>query len=368
MDRYAECDAKLARVRQWMSHKQAGAVLIRRRANFSWLTCGGHSHVPTSTETGAAALVITPDRQYLVASNIELDRLMREQANGLPFEPVGFPWHQPQQQAQRIADLIGSARLASDVAPCDIPADDDLKQLRATLEPGEIQRLRELGKLTSQITEDVCRWLKPGHSEFQIAAEVYRRTVAHGAYLPVCLIAADDRITHYRHPVPTTTVVKHRAMVVVCIERHGLICSATRLVNFVPLTNDLRRRHDAVCAIDAAAARATQIGRPFNEIFADIITAYARAGFPDEWQQHHQGGSTGYQPRDTIANAHATAIVQPNQLFAWNPSIAGTKCEDTMLITPQGPIWITAPAADWPSSSHELANTSLRCADILIRT
>jgi hypothetical protein len=39
--------------------------------------------------------------------------------------------------------------------------------------------------------------------------------------------------------------------------------------------------------------------------------------------------------------------VKPGQAFAWNPSITGTKSEDTILIDEKGCEVITA-MADWP--------------------
>jgi antitoxin VapB len=197
---------------------------------------------------------------------------------------------------------------------------------------------------------------------------VYAAALAHGARVPVCLVAADGRIARRRHPLPTGQPIDARVMVVVCVERGGLICSVTRLVSFAPVGDDLRRRHDAVCRVDAAAARATRVGRPLREIFAEIVATYEQVGFPDEWRHHHQGGSTGYQPRDTIATPAAGALVQRHQLFAWNPSIAGTKTEDTMLATPDGFRWITSPGAEWPSVELEVDGRIVRRPDILLRT
>jgi hypothetical protein len=55
-----------------------------------------------------------------------------------------------------------------------------------------------------------------------------------------------------------------------------------------------------------------------------------------------------------------------NQPFAWNPSITGTKSEDTILATSTGPEIIT-PARDWPMVSVEGDDGAWQRPDILVR-
>ena len=77
-------------------------------------------------------------------------------------------------------------------------------------------------------------------------------------------------------------------------------------------------------------------GRTFADVFADIQTFYADADFPDEWRLHHQGGSTGYRSRETIATPSTHDEIQAGMAFAWNPSIAGAKAEETFLLGARG--------------------------------
>ena len=92
-------------------------------------------------------------------------------------------------------------------------------------------------------------------------------------------IAADERIDAYRHPLPTERRIDRRVMVVVGAERYGLHCSATRLISFGAMSNELRRRHDAVVHVDARMIAETRPGRTLGEVFAAAQRAYAEAGF-----------------------------------------------------------------------------------------
>ncbi len=76
--------------------------------------------------------------------------------------------------------------------------------------------------------------------------------------------------------------------------------------------------------------------------------AYAIAGLPDEWRLHHQGGAAGYEPREYLALPGSQDEVHEGQAFAWNPSITGTKMEDTMLVGEEINEVLTE-IPDWPT-------------------
>ncbi len=76
---------------------------------------------------------------------------------------------------------------------------------------------------------------------------------------------------------------------------------------------------------------------------------YSDLGFGDEWKAHHQGGPCGYLPREYIVTPEMKTKVEASQPFTWNPTVAGTKSEDTILVTPRGPEVITK-SADWPKT------------------
>jgi Xaa-Pro aminopeptidase len=121
-----------------------------------------------------------------------------------------------------------------------------------------------------------------------------------------------------------------------------------------------------VVRVDAAFHHATRPGAPIREIFAAGCRAYADAGYPDEWTCHHQGGPTGYAGRDYRATPETDALVQPAQAFAWNPSIAGTKSEDTLIATAGGAEILTA-TPDLPVVRVTIDGFGIERPDILCR-
>ena len=189
--------------------------------------------------------------------------------------------------------------------------------------------------------------MEPGWTEWQVAAEEARGLRESGMWPAVLLVGADDRLSRYRHPVPTESPVARCCMVVVCAERGGLIANLTRIVHFGAVPDELRAKQQVAAEVDAALIGASRPGAALGEVFRGGMEAYARAGMPDEWRNHHQGGTTGYNTRDVIATPDSPELLVTGQAVAWNPSVPGAKSEDTFLVTDEGPELLT-PTPDWP--------------------
>ena len=152
----------------------------------------------------------------------------------------------------------------------------------------------------------------------------------------VSLIATDERIFAYRHPLPTYKRLDKYAMLVLCGRQHGLVASVTRLVHFGALSEELRTKANAVALIDATYLTQSRPGATLGEVFAAAQGMYEQTGFANEWQLHHQGGPAGYEAREVIANPGMSYTVAAGQPYAWNPPITGCKPEDTALVGEAG--------------------------------
>jgi Xaa-Pro aminopeptidase len=120
------------------------------------------------------------------------------------------------------------------------------------------------------------------------------------------------------------------------VERWGLHAAITRIRELEPPGAELERRREAAAHVLEAMHEATRPGATFGDVLQAAVDAYGRAGFPGEWELHHQGGSIGYQGRERIAVPGDRTPIEPGMAFAWNPSITGAKAEETILLEPNG--------------------------------
>jgi antitoxin VapB len=341
-----ELELKLTRIKSLLAKHQADALLLQRVSSFAWATCGGASYINTASTTGVGSLLITPKGRYLITDNIEAPRFEKEEhlaAQGWEFRVT--VWHESN---PAVADLTRGLKLAADGPyPGAIDLSAEMARLRANLLPEEGERYRRLSQMCAEALNAAIRVVRPGMTEYAIAALLDREAFARGVQPIVNLIATDDRIYNFRHPLPTDKKMSKYAMLVLCGRKYGLVSSVTRLVHFGSLPDDLRRKMIGVAGIDAAFIAATRPGRMLSQVFQRATEAYAMAGFPNEWHLHHQGGPAAYEPREWVATPASTEVVTTGQVYAWNPSITGAKSEDTILVGPSSNEVLTT-MPDWP--------------------
>jgi Xaa-Pro aminopeptidase len=341
-----ETTQKLERLRQLLDRHNLDALLLRRISSFAWATGGAASYVNTAAAEGAAALLVTRQEAHLLTNSIEAPRLRDEEG----LEQAGWqfhvePWPGP---AAALNDLSGGLRLGADSAyPGAQDLSGELARLRASLTFAEGQRFRQLGRLCAQSVDAASNHIRPGQSEYEIAALLGFEAQRRGVQPVVLLVAVDERLLHYRHPLPTSRKLEKTALLVLCGRREGLVCSISRMLSVGPVEEDLRRKLEIVSGVYAVINHATRPGRTTGEVFSAAQAAYAHYGLPDEWLNHHQGGAAGYEPREYLGSPGSQDLVQEGQVFAWNPSAAGAKAEDTILVRGGGPEVLTK-IPGWP--------------------
>ncbi len=362
-----EVKEKERRVRDFIRSKGLKALLLKRQANFSWMTCGGLNLVGITTEVGATSLLITENSKFVISNNIEAPRMIEEE--GLEkqgFIVKTFPWHEDQEVAL-VNELRGDGSLGSDVPfPNATMLAEDIARLRYSLTPEEIERYRWLGEKASLALEKTVIKTKRGEKESEVVGRLCKELWKDRIDPITLMCAADDRVYRFRHPIPTERKIDRYLMVSVNARKWGLIASLTRFVYFGRLPKELRAKYEANVWIDCTLMAHTRPGVLARDVLQKGIESYKEKGYPEEWELHHQGGSIGYTGRDYRTNFKTPDIVQENQPFTWNPSLTGTKSEDTVLATSKGPEMITRPIL-YPTLSITVEGISFKRPAILVK-
>lgn len=353
-----EIQEKERRVREFLRAKDIHALLLKRQANFSWMTGGGLNLVGITTELGAASLLITEKEKFVISNNIEAPRMSgEEKLEGQGFQIRSFPWYEDR-EVSLVREIVGEGQIGSDCPFAGaVVLTEDIAQLRYSLTPDEVIRYRWLGEKVSLALETTMLATKRGEKESEVVGRLCN-FLWKDRIDPVTLMsAADERISLFRHPIPTEKKVEKILMVSVNARKWGLIVSLTRFVHFGKIPQALRDRYEANVGIDCTFMAASRPGVEVRDVLQKGIEAYREKGYPEEWKLHHQGGSIGYTGRDYRVTMQTPDVIQVHQAFTWNPSLMGTKSEDTILAAPEGVEMITKPVL-YPPLVVEMADMS----------
>ena len=368
MDRIGEFSEKLSRTRNYLDRKGLDAVYLKRRSNFAWITCGGDNRIVDHSEEGWSGVLVTKKRAFLITDNTEMPRILDEEIRGIPLETYEYTWYKTQLK-DSILKVCGSDNVACDLEIEGLKRlESDFDRVQYQLTGPELERFRELGGVTSRAFTKIGGKIELGMTELDVAAMVSCELMRENIQPQLVLVACDNRISDYRHPIPTPQKISAYVMYVAVAVKWGLNLSITRFVHFGELSEELRRKHEAILNIDARLIRNTRPGRKIVDIFTQHRENFAQFGYPEEWRKLHQGGSASYRIRDVKATLDTpkTECVLLHQAYAWNPSIAGIKSEDTIIVLEEKNE-IISEDPDWPFVSIDIDGDTVKRADILIK-
>ena len=339
MDRAEETKLKVKMVRSLLEKTGHKGIIIRKQPNFSWVSAGGRGFIGLASESACASIVISKTGIFIAGNNIETPRLLAEEFPKGFAEPVILPWAGDVGIDELLNKKFG--KLTNDTEQ-----DAWFRENRVNLLECEEIRYAKLGKISAEILEDVCASVKPGMSEFEIAGRISEGYWAAGIEPITLLIAADNRSDRVRHYVPTAKKIKNGVICSICARSGGLVVSATRSVGF---SKDFAKRYEKLLKVEQAVLEATKGGAVLGNVYKTLTESYKQNGLDKEWENHHQGGLTGYLAREIRVLPETNFKVAPHQAYAWNPSAVGAKCEDTVLVGEKSQLSIlTKTGKNWP--------------------
>jgi len=310
---------------------------------------GGDNTVSLAGNRGVAAAGYDGEEIEVITDHIETDRISNEEVSN-EVTVHTFDWYETD-----LPTAISERAKTPAVADIDVPGLDliDHPQQHLPLTEREQEQFAELGRETAAVVETVAREVTPVMTERSAAGELACHLRKRGIAPLVVLVGSAERNQKYRHFTSKDVPLGDYVTLTVLGRRAGLHASLTRTVAFDP-PEWLTDRHRSTSRVSATALRATQRdgrrGGNAESVFSAIQRAYKAVGFPDEWHAHHQGGPAGYRGREWFAHPDGKQPLVLPKAYAWNPTISGTKSEDTNLVTEEK-IELLTETGDWPTMS-----------------
>src|SRR5439155_370000 len=167
-----------------------------------------------------------------------------------------------------------------------IDVDDELVELRLSLDPSEQARLAALSVDAAAALEGAVREWVPGELDIEIQARVAAALERVGAFGACLIVGGDDRVERFRHPLAAARPVHRLLMAVVVAERHGLHAAATRFAIARPLSDSVRAARRAAADAERAVLDASRPSATYGDTLLALADAYADAALdrllPDE--------------------------------------------------------------------------------------
>jgi antitoxin VapB len=325
--------------------KESGldSFVLRRNPNLAW-AIAGRAHVPTTIDMACFDLIITQDSATAITNVVEAPRLIAEE---LPSEVSikTIKWSEGRDPLLPTGPKVGSDQPGADR----IDLGTEVEMIRASLIDSDLERFKEICVDAAVALGNAMKQVESSDREIDVAGLITHSLWQADLEIAFLGVAGQDRVHQFRHPLPTDAVVGNRVSASICAKRKGLIASVTRIVTFGEVTDQMISDYTSIYKVEAALLDATVVGAPFSDPINAAIAAYPASGFvADEWTKHHQGGPTGFLPRDWPANQTSSRLIANNQPIAWNPTGKGWKAEDTIVATDSG-VKMLSVDPDWPS-------------------
>ncbi len=359
-----QVDSALARARAVADRCGLAGLVLTTPGSVAWATGGINAAIDRSASVDVVWLAVGTDRAVVVTTDVEAPRLAAENDLAeLGLDLVAVPWWDPQAFVTAAAAAVGAATndLGSDGHPgFGQDVSHALTASRLSLDDGEHDRIRALGRDAAVAVQGALRSWTPGEPDREVAARIAAAVERVGALAPVLLVGGDDRLRRFRHPVAVGRPLHEVVMAVLVASRAGQHVALTRYASAREPARELAEGLAAVRRIHRRILAACQPGATTGEVVTELSAAYADEGQTGAWRQHYQGGPIGYAQREfEIAPGQTDSPWWSTPLpsgcaLAWNPSLpGGAKDEDTYLVHEGAPEAITV-TADWPTADDSL--------------
>ncbi len=360
-----EIHEKERRVHNLLVNLGYDSLILCRRENFSWFTCGGEAVTSHVSSISPVYLVITPARKYAVGYVMDIPRTMDEELSGQGYEAVAIPSFSKTMN-EVVKDLAQGKVASDDVFTGAESIGDAVVKLHEPFTPEEMARYRDICAESSSIMWNLANWVKPGMTERYVFAEMWRRYLEHGFEGNCMFVGADQRIRKYRHTVPTDLPIENTVVISPAVSKYGLHVVQARMVHFGQLSADIRKRYDAIALMQATMLSMARPGMPLNGLLQTLFRIFNDTGYAKDISEHFHGNPLGYRVGYAERMLDLEERVKPNMALGFYLTISGVKDEELLLIRPEETQMATL-EQNWPRISVIVDGKPCEVPDILMR-
>ena len=178
-----------------------------------------------------------------------------------------------------------------------VPANDLITGLRASKDAEELERMKQAQDITDRAFDEICKFIRPGMTEQEIAAKLVYDMLRFGAEkMSFDPIVASGPNGSRPHAIPGEKKVQTGEFITMdfgCKYR-GYCSDMTRTVALGEPTDDMKKVYDTVARAQLAGIAASRAGVPGKDIHAAAAKVIQDAGY-GRFFGHGYGHSVGVE-------------------------------------------------------------------------